>query len=88
MDFLHAQLHLKTGDVVEVHCDRPCTILLMDDAAFAGYTHGQPGRHHGGHCDELPARFTAPADGVWHVVIDAGQFNSALTHSINIYPVN
>lgn len=88
MDFLHKELHLRAGDIVEVHASHPCIILVMEAVEFERYRRGEKHRcHHGGYFAVLPARITAPADGVWHIVIDAGRFMPDLSHDIRIYPV-
>jgi len=88
MDFLHSQLHLKIGDVVEVHCDHPCTILVMNEVDFQLYQRGQKHNYHnGGYFEVLPARIVAPSDGIWHITIDAGHATPAMKYNIRIYPV-
>ncbi|MCM7773465.1 DUF1883 domain-containing protein [Enterobacter asburiae] len=88
MDFLHTRVHLKTGDIVEVHVSHPCTILVMPEDEFERFHRGEKHRcHRGGYFVVLPARIPAPAAGLWHIVIDAGRFIPGLNHDIRIYPV-
>lgn len=88
MDFLHTQLHLRAGDMVEVFVSHPCTILVLDTNEFEHYLRGESYIcHHGGYFEVLPARITSPADGSWHIVIDAGRFVPDMSHDIRIYPV-
>lgn len=41
MDFLHKELHLRAGDIVEVHASHPCIILVMEAAEFERYRRGK-----------------------------------------------
>jgi hypothetical protein len=72
MNFLHKDLQLADGDVVEVTLDHAANVQLLDTANFEQYRQGKPYRYHGGYAKESPVRLTAPAPGRWHLVIDLG----------------
>ena len=89
MQFLHRDFHLQQGDIVEVHCDYPCNILLLNDAHFQLYKMGQHFHHQGGGgvSDTLPTRLIVPETGHWTVIIDRGGDSVDMNHSITLYPV-
>jgi len=72
MNFLHGDLQLAEGDVVEVTLDHPANVQLLDPANYDLYSQGKAYRYFGGHAKESPARLVAPAPGRWHLVVDLG----------------
>lgn len=72
MNYLHKELQLDAGDVVEVTLDHPANVQLLDSTNFDQYERGRPYRYHGGHARESPVRIAAPHGGRWYVVIDLG----------------
>ena len=72
MDFLHQELDLKPGDVVEVTLDHPANVQLLDPSNFLAYRQRQPYRYVGGYATRSPFRVEAPHPGKWHLVIDLG----------------
>lgn len=72
MDFLHRELALQTGDVVEVALDHAANVQLLDPSNFLAYQERRPYRYHGGHATQSPFRIKAPHAGNWHLVIDLG----------------
>jgi hypothetical protein len=72
MEFLHQDLSLAAGDVVEVTLDHAANVQLMDTENFERYRRGEPYRYHGGYVTQSPFRIQAPSAGRWHLVIDLG----------------
>jgi hypothetical protein len=72
MDFLHKDLQLAEGDVVEVTLDHAANVQLLDAANYEQYREGKPYRYHGGYAKESPVRLAVPTPGRWHLVIDLG----------------
>ncbi|OWK40241.1 DUF1883 domain-containing protein [Fimbriiglobus ruber] len=72
MNYLHKDLHLSEGEVVEVVLDHPANVQLLDAPNFEQYKQGKPFRYFGGYSKESPVRLTAPSAGQWHIVIDLG----------------
>jgi hypothetical protein len=72
MEFLHKELKLSTGDVVEVTLDHAANVQILDPANFELYRKKKPYRYHGGHAKETPVRISAPSAGRWFLVIDLG----------------
>jgi hypothetical protein len=72
MNFLHADLQLSEGDLVEVTLDHAANVQLLDTANFEQYKLGKPYQYHGGYAKESPVQIAAPAPGSWHLVIDLG----------------
>ncbi len=72
MNYLHKQLELQAGDVVEVTLDHPANVQLLDPANFEAYREGKPYRYYGGYATQSPYSIAAPFPGTWHLVVDLG----------------
>lgn len=72
MNFLHYDLDLKAGDVVEVTLDKQANVRLLDEANFSSYKRGAQHRYYGGLVKTSPFRLPAPHAGHWHLVVDLG----------------
>jgi hypothetical protein len=72
MEYLHQELNLNAGDVVEVTLDHAANVQLLDPVNFERYRQKQQYHYHGGYVTESPFSIVAPASGRWHLVIDLG----------------
>ncbi len=73
MEFLHKELDLNTGDVVEVTLDHAANVQLLDADNYERYRQGELYHYHGGgYVTQSPFHIRAPQAGRWHLVIDLG----------------
>ena len=82
MNFLHYDLDLDSGDVVEVILDKQANVQLMDDTNFSNYKRGERFRYHGGLAKQSPFRLAAPHAGHWNLVIDLGGYPGSVRASV------
>jgi hypothetical protein len=73
MNFLHRELNLSAGDIVEVILDNAANVQLLDPANYAEYRAGRSYRYSaGGYAKESPAQLEVPTTGTWHLTVDLG----------------
>jgi len=72
MEYLHNELDLSAGDVVQVTLDGQANVMLMDPANFEAYRNRRSFRYFGGHATKTPVRLSPPHGGKWHLVVDLG----------------
>ncbi|MBX9678071.1 MAG: DUF1883 domain-containing protein [Gemmataceae bacterium] len=72
MNYLHSELQLDSGDMVEITLDHAANVMLLDTANFELYKQRKPYQYFGGHAEETPTYVAAPARGRWHLVVDLG----------------
>ena len=72
MNYLHRELELGSGDVVQVTLDGQANVMLLDPLNYEAYRNGRPYHYNGGHAKTSPVRLEAPHEGKWHVVVDLG----------------
>jgi hypothetical protein len=82
MNFLHYDLELEPGEVVEVTLDKPANVRLMDEVNFSNYRRGAQHRYHGGLAQRSPVRIGPPRPGHWHLVIDLGGYAGSVRASV------
>lgn len=82
MNFLHYDLQLKSGDIVEVTLDKQANVRLLDNVNFSRYKRGQQHTYYGGLAKVSPARISAPHAGHWHLVIDLGGYAGTVRASV------
>lgn len=82
MNYLHYDLTLGTGDIVEVTLDRQANVRLLDSANYSRYQKGQKHQYYGGLAKTSPLRISAPTAGQWHVVIDLGGYAGTVRASV------
>lgn len=87
-EFLHYNLNLTSGNVVEVTLDKQANVRLMDDINFTKYKKGMQHQYYGGYTTKSPARLTAPRSGHWNLVIDLGGYLAQLMHQLGFYRNN
>ena len=84
MDYLHRELDLTAGDVVEVTLDSPANVILLDPPNFSAYQQRTPYHYFGGHARRSPVRLTAPREGTWHLVVDLGGYAGRVRAGIRV----
>ena len=84
MNFLHYDLHLNAGDMVEVTLDKQANVRLLDDSNFSSYKRGAQHRYHGGLVKKSPFMLPAPHAGHWHVVVDLGGYAGSVRASVRV----
>lgn len=84
MNFLHYELQLNAGDVVEVTLDKQANVQLLDNLNFSKYKNRQQYRYHGGLQKKSPAHIEAPHAGQWNLVIDLGGRRGTVNASVRV----
>lgn len=82
MNFLHYELDLSLGDIVEVTLDKQANVRLLDSANFSYYKQGKKHRYYGGLAKMSPVRLTSPRSGHWHLVVDLGGYTGRVSASV------
>ncbi len=73
MEYLHKELELSEGDIVEVTlAGNAANVLLLDPDNFHNYQQGRPYHYQGGYARTSPFRIQVPGAGRWHLVVDLG----------------
>jgi hypothetical protein len=73
MEYLHKELDLAEGDIVEVNLSgNAANVLLLDSTNFQNYRQRRTYQYAGGYARTSPFRLQAPHAGHWHLVIDLG----------------
>ena len=72
MNYLHYDLSLQLGDIVEVTLDKQANVRLLDNTNFSQFQRGAQHRYYGGRATKSPMQLGAPKSGHWHLVIDLG----------------
>lgn len=72
MNYLHYDLHLQTGESVEVTLDKQANVRLLDDSNYSSYRQGNKHRYYGGRATKSPVRLSPPHAGHWHLIVDLG----------------
>jgi Domain of unknown function (DUF1883) len=85
MEYLHKELDLSQGDIVEVIWQgNPANIQLLDPSNYHAYRDRQPYRYYGGHATSSPFQLEVPHTGLWHLVIDLGGDAGKVRASVRI----
>jgi len=84
MNFLHYEVDVATGGVVEITLDKQANVRVLDAGNYARYQRGEQHTYYGGLAKESPVRITPPHGGHWHVVIDLGGYSGTVRASINV----
>lgn len=82
MNYLNYDLHLDSGDVVEVTLDQQANVRLLDDSNYSKYQRGEQHRYYGGLQTKTPARIVPPHPGHWHLVVDLGGYAGTVRASV------
>lgn len=84
MNFLHYELRLKKGDVVEVEIDKQANVQLLDEISFTNYKKGKKYSSIGGLSKDLLVKLTSPYKGLWHLVVDLGGHAGTVKASVQV----
>lgn len=82
MEYLNYDMHLDSGDVVEVTLDKQANVRLLDDSNFSKYARGDQHQYFGGLAQKSPVRLAAPHPGRWHLVVDLGGYPGTVRASV------
>lgn len=83
MNYLHYDLDLAAGDVVEVTLDKQANVRLLDEINFSNYRSGAHHTYHGGGlAKQSPVRLAPPHAGRWYLVIDLGGYPGTVRASV------
>lgn len=85
MNYLHYDLNLSSGEIVEVTLDKQANVRLLDDANFSKYKRGIQHSYYGGLAKQSPVRIAAPRAGHWHLVIDLGGYAGSVGASVRTH---
>jgi hypothetical protein len=90
VNFLHSELDLAPGDVVQVTlAGDQANVFLLDEENFALYRDGHAYRHDaGGLFSRSPVLLEPPRLGRWHVVIDLGGRPGEVQAAVAIRPAS
>jgi hypothetical protein len=86
MNYLHYELDLTAGDVVEVTLDKQANVRLLDETNFSTYRRGGRHTYHGGLVKRSPVRLAPSHPGHWHLVIDLGGYAGTVQASVRTLP--
>jgi len=84
MNYLHYEVNVGSGGVVEVTLDKQANVRLLDSSNYSKYKRGEKHQYYGGLQVRSPARIRPPRPGHWHVVIDLGGYPGTVTASVKI----
>ncbi|WP_417374583.1 DUF1883 domain-containing protein [Gimesia maris] len=84
MNFLHYEVNLSTGDIIEVTLDKQANVRVMDSGNFSRYKRGEKHSYYGGLAKQSPIRIRPPHAGHWHVVIDLGGYSGTVSASVSV----
>lgn len=84
MEFLHQELDLQLGDVVEVTLDSRANVMLLDPRNFSNYKQGISYRYYGGHAEKSPVRLSPPHSGKWYVVVNLGGYAGTVRAGVRV----
>ncbi len=84
MNFLHYELDLSTGDVVQVVLDKQANVRLLDTSNYIAYQGGERHTYYGGLAKQSPVNIPAPSHGHWHLVIDLGGHAGTVEASVSV----
>ena len=72
MNYLHYDLNLQEGDLVEVTLNKQANVRLLNGTNYLQYRRGAQHRYYGGLATKSPVQLRAPHSGYWHLVVDLG----------------
>jgi hypothetical protein len=82
LNYLHYDLNLASGDVVEVTLDKQANVRLLDSMNYTKYRRGERHRYYGGLAKQSPVHIRAPHAGHWHLVVDLGGYGGTVRASV------
>jgi Domain of unknown function (DUF1883) len=85
VEYLHKELDLSEGDVVEVNlAGNAANVLLLDPDNFQKYQQRRPYQYLGGYARTSPFRIEIPRAGRWHLVVDLGGGDGKAQASVRV----
>jgi hypothetical protein len=85
MEYLHKELELSAGDVVEVTLSgNAANVMLLDPDNFQKYKQGEQYHNYGGYVRTSPYRVQPPHGGKWHLVVDLGGASGRVQASVRV----
>jgi hypothetical protein len=81
---LHKTLELASGALVRVSVTARAFIALMDDENYELYLADEDFEYYGDTASRSPFDLSAPAPGVWHLVIEQDDPSEQLTVGVQI----
>jgi Domain of unknown function (DUF1883) len=84
LNFLHYELRLKKGDLVEVQLDKQAHVQLLDEINFTNYKKGKKHNAIGGLSKDLLVKLSSPYKGLWHLVVDLGGHAGTVRASVKV----
>lgn len=84
MDFLHYEVDLDVGDVIEVTLDRQANVRVLDGTNFTSFRSGRRHSYLGGMAKRSPIRLVPPRAGHWHVVVDLGGYAGTVRAGVRV----
>lgn len=84
MNFLHYEVDVQSGDVVEVSLDKQANVRLLDASNYGLYQRGKQHKYYGGSAKQSSIRLSPPHSGHWHVVIDLGGYSGTVRASVRV----
>ncbi len=76
MRILQKPIKARKGQQIEVTFSRPTHVKLLSAAEYKKYQRGKTHKYFGGWQETSPVVFEVPGDGIWHAVIEKGNFSS------------
>jgi hypothetical protein len=85
MEYLHKELDLAQGDLVEVTLSgNAANVQLLDPPNYQAYRDKRQYRYYGGYFTSSPVRLDAPYPGHWHLIIDLGGNAGSVRASVRV----
>lgn len=84
MKFLHYEVDLDDGDLIEITLDSQANVRVMDSSNFSSFRSGRTHRFVGGLAKRSPIRLAAPRPGHWHVVVDRGGYTGSVRAGVRV----
>jgi hypothetical protein len=84
LNYLHYDLNLKNGQVVEITLDAQANVRLLDDINFNKYKRGERHQYYGGLAKQTPVHLSAPRSGHWNLVIDLGGYAGTVNAGVKV----
>lgn len=88
MKYLHFELHIAKGEVIQATLQQQSYLRLMDTTNYGKYRSGDQYSYHGGQALGSPAVIKPTNPGDWHLVIDLGGVDGEVKASVHIVKEN
>jgi len=78
MKFLQQQFTAKAGQRIIVTFSKPTRVLLIHSTQMSKYKGGKTYNYFGGFAEKSPVEFEVTNEGVWHAIIEKGNYSNPL----------